>query len=145
MNQNGINLAKTPTSLRAVLNSSSVSGMYQGANSSTAGFLPNGNQALVEQRQGLGEAGGVRMNKAALERVARLALAELPYQSDHSIRSLVSLIFHKIYYRRTTKFAAIYGTNSPMKDGDTIQYPLFFLHGSVHKILYSTPSLLLHD
>ena len=78
MNQNGMDLASRDTD-ESVSSAKqfSLSGMYQGANSSTADSLPNSNQALVEQRQGLGETGGLRMNRAALERVARLALEEL--------------------------------------------------------------------
>ena len=76
LNENGMNLAKT-LSLQAVLNNLLVPGAHQGTNSSATGLPPTGNQTSAGQRQELGQAGGLRMERAALERVAQLALEEL--------------------------------------------------------------------
>ena len=51
--------------------------MHQDADASAMGFLPSGNQVSAEQQQELGQAGGLRMERAALERIAQLALEEL--------------------------------------------------------------------
>ena len=51
--------------------------MLQGTRSSATDPLPTGDLALAEQRQEMGQAGGLRMDRATLERVAQLALEEL--------------------------------------------------------------------
>ena len=51
--------------------------MHQGANSPATGLLPTSNQASAERRHELRQAGGLQMDRVALERVAQLALEEL--------------------------------------------------------------------
>ena len=77
LNENGMNLAKTPSCLQTVLNNLLVPGAHQGTNSSATGLPPTSNQTSAGQRQELGQAGGLRLDSAALQRVAQLALEEL--------------------------------------------------------------------
>ena len=51
--------------------------MHQAACSPATSFLPTANQTSAEQQQKMGQAGGLRLDRAALQRVAQLALEEL--------------------------------------------------------------------
>ena len=51
--------------------------MLQGTRSSATDPLPTSDLASAEQRQEMGQAGGLQMDRATLERVAQLALEEL--------------------------------------------------------------------